>query len=58
MTGWKTWVAGLGMIGYGIGGAVAGMHTPDQAMQICLQGMAVLGLGHKLDKQVAAIKGL
>lgn len=57
MTGWKTWVAGLGMIGWGIGGAVAGMHSPDEAMQICLQGMAVLGVGHKIEKMTNELRG-
>lgn len=57
MTGWKTWTAGIGMIVWGVTGAIAGMHTPDEAASICLQGVAVLGLGHKLDKQTQALKG-
>lgn len=57
MTGWKTMTAGVGMVLYGIAGALAGYHGLDQAVTYVMQGLAVLGIGHKLDKQTHALKG-
>ena len=50
MSGWKTWTAAIGMIAYGVGGAVAGMHDPAHAIELCLAGLATIGIGHKIEK--------
>ena len=48
MTGWKTWVAGLGAIIYGAV-LIIGGHT-EQGITLILSGLAALGIGHKIEK--------
>lgn len=57
MGGWKTWTAAIGMIVTGAGliaTAVAGETVdPDKILegaQLILAGLALIGLGHKLEK--------
>ena len=56
MGGWKTWVAGLGTIFGGlamIAGALADGIDPDkiwQGFQMILAGLAIIGIGHKIEK--------
>ena len=56
MTGWKTKTAGGLMIAYAIIGAVLTLLGSDsgmdlsKALEVGMAGLAILGLGHKLDK--------
>lgn len=58
MSGWKTWVAGIGTVLTGLGmiGAAltkeGGFAFADlqNGMQTVLAGVAVLGIGHKIDR--------
>lgn len=51
MRGWKTWAAGLGSIGYGIGGLLGGLHGYDEMMKFVVAGMGIIGIGHKIEKK-------
>lgn len=50
MSGWKTISAGIITIAYGI--VVQGIYNQNwtTALELVLAGLAILGLGHKLDK--------
>lgn len=50
MTGWKTWLAALASIIYGVVGVMANLHDASTGMQFVLQGLALVGLGHKIEK--------
>lgn len=50
MNGWKTKTAALLSIIYGIAGLFLGLHEPAAAMQFVIQGVGLLGLGHKIEK--------
>lgn len=50
MRGWKTWTAALVSIGYGVEGYLFGMHEATQMMEMVLGGLALIGIGHKLEK--------
>ena len=50
MTGWKTWLAGLGSIIWGIAGFIAGVHDIETMVAFILSGLAALGIGHKIEK--------
>lgn len=50
MSGWKTWTAAAGSILWGIGGYLAGVHDVDVAVAFVTGGLAMLGVGHKIDK--------
>lgn len=50
MSGWKTWVAGVGSILWGIVGFVADVHNIETAAGFITGGMAILGIGHKIEK--------
>lgn len=50
MTGWKTLTAGILSILYGIGGYISGLHDIQTCLTFVLSGLALLGIGHKLDK--------
>ena len=52
MKGWKTWLAAILMIAWGVGGWVAGIHTPDIAIGFVTAGLAAIGIGHKIDRIV------
>jgi len=56
MTGWKTWVAGIGMIatGFGlIGKEIAeGTHNYSEGIQMVLAGLGLIGIGHKIEKTI------
>ncbi len=56
MSGWKTVSAGLLTIVYGIAGTVVGLHDPATGFQYVVAGLAVLGIGHKLDKVADTLK--
>lgn len=53
MKGWKTWLAAGASVVYGIGGWIGGLHDADQASQFVIAGLALVGIGHKLDKAKA-----
>jgi hypothetical protein len=50
MTGWKTITAALLSILYGTGGLFLGLHDSDSAVQFIVQGVGLLGIGHKIEK--------
>lgn len=50
MLGWKTWVAGIGSILWGIIGAIVGVHSWTEVPNYILAGLAALGIGHKIEK--------
>ena len=56
MKGWKTWLAALGSVLWGIGGWLADLHGPDVAIGFVTGGLAMVGLGHKIEKQAAETK--
>lgn len=53
MKGWKTVTAAVLSIGYGAAGWWLGLHGPDVAMQFVVQGLGLVGIGHKLEKLAA-----
>jgi len=50
MAGWKTWVAAVGSILWGIGGLLVQAHGPDGAAMFITGGFALIGIGHKVEK--------
>ncbi len=56
MRGWKTWVAAAGSVLWGIGGLLAGLHGLDVAIGFVTGGLALVGLGHKLEKVIKVVK--
>ena len=50
MKGWKTWFAAISSIAYGVGGLVGGLHDSTTAMGFVTGGLAMIGLGHKIEK--------
>jgi hypothetical protein len=50
MSGWKTWVAAAGAILWGVGGWLAEQHGPDVAIGFITGGLALIGIGHKIEK--------
>ena len=50
MKGWKTWLAVISSIGYGIMGYVSELHDLDTAIKMVIGGLALVGLGHKIEK--------
>lgn len=50
MSGWKTKLAALLSIVYGTAGMLLGLHDSDAAMQFIVQGLGLLGIGHKIEK--------
>jgi hypothetical protein len=50
MSGWKTkTAAGLSLI-YGVVGIFLDLHDADTGMQFVVNGLGLLGLGHKIEK--------
>lgn len=50
MTGWKTKAAAYLAIVYGIAGFLLGTHDTDAGMQFVINGLGLLGIGHKIEK--------
>jgi hypothetical protein len=50
MSGWKTKGAAFLSIVYGLAGWALGLHDADTGMQFTINGMALLGVGHKIQK--------
>lgn len=58
LNGSKTYISGVIMIVIGISGAIMGVVQPDspfaipveKAVELVVGGLAILGIGHKLDK--------
>lgn len=50
MIGWKTWIAAALSICYGVFGWLLDLHGPDAMMQFVINGLALVGIGHKIDK--------
>lgn len=50
MTGWKTSAAGALSILYGFFGYLYGAHEFEQAIHFIVEGLAILGIGHKIEK--------
>ncbi len=50
LTGWKTKAAGLLSMGYGALGIMLGLHEPDVGMHFVVEGLGILGIGHKIEK--------
>lgn len=56
MSGWKTWVAAVSAIVWGVGGFVSGTHGVDEAAAFVTGGLALVGIGHKVDKLSDVLK--
>ena len=54
--GYTTAIGALGLILYAIGGLVTGHVDQASAVQDILLGLTGLGLGNKLEKQIAALQ--
>ena len=50
MTGWKTWTAAASSVLYGVVGLIFGLHSADVAMGFVVSGLALVGIGHKIEK--------
>ena len=50
MRGWKTWCAAMGSVIYGVLGYWSELHDLDTAIKMILGGLALVGLGHKIDR--------
>lgn len=56
MSGWKTWAAGIGTILLGLSQVAMALGAPEAGttinggVQTVLAGLAVIGIGHKLEK--------
>ena len=48
MTGWKTWLSGVGAIVYGVI-LIIGGHA-EQGVTLILSGLGIIGIGHKIEK--------
>jgi len=51
MNGYKTYIVGVSMIVYAIGGAILGHVAVDDAIGIVLEGLALMGLRHAVSKR-------
>ena len=54
MTGWKTWLAGLASIVWGLYQLIDG--TQEDGMSHIIEGIAIIGIGHKIDKVSTEVK--
>jgi len=50
MAGWKTKAAAALAIVYGIAGLFLGLHDADAGMRFVVEGIGLIGIGHKIDK--------
>ena len=57
MKGWKTWVAAAGSILWGVGGLLANLHDVDVCLAFVTGGLALVGIGHKVEKLSDLLKG-
>jgi hypothetical protein len=55
MSGWKTRTAAALAVIYGIGGAMLGLHDWDAAASYVINGLGLVGIGHKIDKALPVI---
>jgi hypothetical protein len=49
LSGYKTYIAGILSIAWGVGGMYLGIHGPDQVAAYTLSGLAVIGVRSKMD---------
>jgi len=54
LSGYKTYLVGIGMILYGVGGYAAGLHDWDTAMTFIMNGLAMMGLRAGVSKAIKA----
>lgn len=52
MNGYKTKLAAALSIFYGVAGLFLGLHDSDVSMQFVVQGLGLVGIGHKIEKLV------
>ena len=50
MSGWKTWFVAFVSCLYGVVGMMAGLHEPSEGMRFIIEGLALVGIGHKIEK--------
>lgn len=50
LSGARTYIAGVGMMLYAIGGWLSGQHDPNAAVKLFLEGLAIVGLRGALAK--------
>ena len=50
MKGWKTWLAAGASIAWGIVGLATNLHDMDVAVGFITGGLALIGIGHKIEK--------
>lgn len=50
MSGWKTWLAFVSAVVYAIGGFIAGSHDAQTMIQLLIGALAIIGIGHKVEK--------
>lgn len=50
MYGWKTWTSAILSILYGVVGWIVGLHDIDTMIALVLAGLAMIGIGAKIDK--------
>ncbi|MDP1664119.1 MAG: hypothetical protein Q8L79_03255 [Methylobacter sp.] len=50
MTGWKTKAAAGLAVFYGIAGIFLGLHDIDAGVRFVVEGVGLIGIGHKIDK--------
>jgi len=50
ISGWKTKTAALLSVAYGVIGIVCGLHDASTGAQFVVQGLGLLGIGHKIEK--------
>ena len=55
MSGWKTWIAVAGAVGLGVYKLSQG--DVEGGITAIVGGLSLLGIGHKLDKNTAAVRG-
>lgn len=50
MGGYKTKLAAALSVFYGVAGLFLGIHDSDVCMQFVVNGLGLVGIGHKIDK--------
>lgn len=53
MSGWKTKIAAFLSVAYGVFGIFAGLHDSSEGVQFVVNGLALIGIGHKIEKSKA-----
>lgn len=54
MTGWKTKLAAALVVIHGVLGWLLGLHGFDTAATLVINGLGLVGIGHKIEKVGAA----